>query len=69
MGRALPTSETSIDRGHFVEVTDGDGILHHVGPFKLLADAERWIERNKPIDGVQPSTLPADQVDWIPHAV
>ena len=69
MGRAFPTSETSIDRGHFVEVTDGDGILHHVGPFKLLADAERWIERNKPIDGVQSSTLAADQVDWIPHAV
>jgi hypothetical protein len=56
MGKAYPASDASADRGHFVEVTDGDGILHHVGPFKLLADAERWIERHAL--AAQPTAVP-----------
>ena len=46
MGKAYSKFAVSSYRGHFIEVAGNDGILHHVGPFKLLADAQRWIERH-----------------------
>lgn len=66
MGKAYPTSDESPHRGHFVEVAGYDGTLHHVGPFKLLADAELWIERHAVAGDTQPLTQPVQQ---IPHAV
>jgi len=46
MSKAYSKFDLSSYGGHFIEVAGLDGILHHVGPFKLLADAQRWIERH-----------------------
>lgn len=31
---------------YMVEVIGPDGLKHHVGPFKLRADADAWIAQN-----------------------
>jgi len=69
MARTHTAPDTSSFKGHFVEVAGSDGILHHVGPFKLLADAERWIERNTPTEAAQTAAMLVAPIDVMPHAV
>ena len=33
---------------YIVEVVGGDGIVHHLGPFRTRADAEAWMAQNTP---------------------
>ena len=65
MGRAFPGSSSALE--HFVEITGSDGIVHHVGPFKLLADAERWIERNMASASALPPPSPVEPSGPIPR--
>jgi hypothetical protein len=69
MGSAFPTSDTTPHAEHFVEVIGSDGILHHVGPFKLLCDAQRWLEQNAQTDGAQLADVPFASIGVIPQSV
>ena len=44
--RTLP--QTDSPELHIVEVVGRDGLVHHLGPFKSRAAAERWIAQNAP---------------------
>ena len=46
MARDDATRETRPTGGQMVEVVGPDGMLHHVGPFRQRAQAERWIAAN-----------------------
>jgi hypothetical protein len=45
-GSSFDASKTGTPGEYMVELIGFDGMKHHVGPFKYLADAEAWIAQN-----------------------